>query len=285
MRPIRPWTLLAVVVACLAAAAAVAADSPQATTGDPGPAAPSGDDAGEVPCSSVATMWPVSDSGGVTLQEPQLAVVMTDIRPKDALVFLDGRFAGRARYFNGFHGFLYLEPGSYRLELRMDGRRTAAFKIAARPSCRFDIRHHMERSRGSSTEPPLPPVGKGEPTQWVWAPVAGEAAAAPAPGRPAGPDAALRPDLGLGPSSTAAGEVARGSLRLRVKPPTAEVYLDGSFLATARELELMVAPLAVPAGRHAIEVRAPGFSTGFEAVSLVAGEVVEVEVVLQRGPG
>ncbi|HPA82718.1 MAG TPA: PEGA domain-containing protein, partial [Thermoanaerobaculales bacterium] len=65
----------------------------------------------------------------------------------------------------------------------------------------------------------------------------------------------------------------------------AEVYLDGSFLATARELELMVAPLAVPAGRHAIEVRAPGFSTGFEAVSLVAGEVVEVEVVLQRGPG
>jgi hypothetical protein len=200
------------------------------------------------------------------------------------MVFLDGRFAGRARYFNGAKGFLYLEPGDYRLELRLDGYRTEAFQIAAQPSCLFEIRHRMQRSHGPAAEGTVPPVGKGEPEQWIWAPVAGAAAAPSDPTRPAEPDAALRPDLDLG-SSTAAGVGApRGSLRLHVKPPTAEVFLDGSFLATGRELDLMVAPLAVPAGRHVLEVRAPGFASRTEEISAAAGGLVEVEIVLQRGP-
>jgi hypothetical protein len=121
------------------------------------------------------------------------------------MVFLDGRFAGRARYFNGRKGFLYLEPGSYRLELRMDGYRTAAFSIAARPSCRFDILHRMDKSRGSSAGPVLP---EGKVTHAGLAPVEGAAAAPPPPGRPGGPDPALRPDLG------SRGRCRRGGLRL-----------------------------------------------------------------------
>ena len=285
MRSKRSWTLVAVLVACLATAAVAADDTPSTASGSVVSPAPTDDSASDVPCRSVATVWPVTESGPSTLQPPQLAVVVTDIRPRDGMVFLDGRFAGRARYFNGRKGFLYLEPGAYRLELRMDGYRTAAFSIAARPSCRFDILHRMDKSRGSSAEGPVPPEGKGEPTQWVWAPVEGAAAAPPPPGRPGGPDPALRPDLEVGSQVAGAGEVARGSLRLRVKPSTAEVYLDGSFLATARELDLMVSPLAVPVGRHVVEGRAPGFSSRFEEIVAVVGEVVELEIVLQRGPG
>jgi hypothetical protein len=284
MRLERSWTLPAVVVGFLVAAVA-ADDGPPAAGGKPNSAAPAEADTREVPCSSVATAWPVTGSGPYTLEAPQLAVTVTDIRPKDGMVFLDGRFAGRARYFNGMKGFLYLEPGDYRLELRLDGYRTEAFQIAARPSCRFEIRHRMQKSRGPAAEETLPPVGKGEPEQWIWAPVASEAAAPSGPAKPAGPDATLRPDLDLGPSTAAEVGVPRGSLRLRVKPPTAEVYLDGSFLATGRELELMVAPLAVPAGRHVLEVRAPGFASRSEEISAAAGDVVEVEIVLQRGPG
>ena len=283
MRREHSWTLMAVVVVCLVAAAA-ADEGPPAAGGTPSPAAPAEDGARDVPCSPVATVWPVSGSGPSTLQAPQLAVAITDIRPKDGMVFLDGRFAGRARYFNGIKGFLYLEPGDYRLELRLDGYRTEAFEIAARPSCLFEIRHRMQRSRGPAAEETVPPVGKGEPEQWVWAPVAGAAAAPSGPIQPAGPDAALRPDLDLGSSTAAEAGAPRGSLRLRVKPPTAEVLLDGSFLATGRELDLMVAPLAVPAGRHVLEVRAPGFASRTEEISAAAGGVVEVEIVLQRGP-
>lgn len=284
MRGKHSWTLMAAVAGFLVAAAA-ADDGPPAAGGKPSPTASAEDGARDVPCSPVATAWPVSGSGPATLQAPQLAVAITDIRPKDGLVFLDGRFAGRARYFNGTKGFLYLEPGDYRLELRLDGYRTEAFTIAAQPSCLFEIRHRMQRSHGPAAEGKVPPVGKGEPEQWVWAPVVVGAAAAPSgPAPPAGPDAALRPDLDLGSSTAAGVGVPRGSLRLRVKPPTAEVFLDGSFLATGRELDLMVAPLAVPAGRHVLEVRAPGFASRTEEISAAAGGVVEVEIVLQRGP-
>jgi hypothetical protein len=50
---------------------------------------------------------------------PELAVVSIDVRPKDARVHLDDRFVGRARYLDGKPGYLYLEPGTYDLELRL----------------------------------------------------------------------------------------------------------------------------------------------------------------------
>jgi len=283
MRLERSWTVMAVLFACLVGAAA-GDEGPSIAGGSAGSNPPAGGGARDVPCSPVTTVWPVSNAGPATLEAPKLSVVVTDIRPKDALVSLDGRVAGRARYFNGTRGFLYLEPGIYRLELRMDGFRTEAFTIAAQPSCRFEIRHRMERARGPTAEIPGPAVGKGEPEQWVWAPLEPAVAAAPPTGRPGAPDPTLRPDLGLGSSTALEPEPARGALRLRVKPPTADVYLDGSFLATARELDLMVSPLAVPVGRHVLELRAPGYAGRTEEISVAAGAVVELEIVLQQGP-
>ena len=283
MRLVRSWTLMAVLVACLVGTA-TGDEGPSIAGGSAGSNPPAGGGALDVPCSPVTTVWPVSSAGPATLEAPKLSVVVTDVRPKDAMVSLDGRFVGRSRYFNGTRGFLYLEPGTYRLELRMDGFRTEAFTIAAQPNCRFEIRHRMERARGPTAEIPGPAVGKGEPEQWVWAPLEPAVAAAPPTGRPGAPNPSLRPDLGLGSSTVPQPEPARGALRLRVKPSTAEVYLDGSFLATAHELDLMVSPLAVPVGHHVLELRAPGFAGRTEEISVAAGAVVELDIVLQQGP-
>lgn len=283
MRLVRSWTLLALLAACLVGPAA-GEEGPSAEGRSASSTPPADGDARDVPCSTVATVWPVSGSGPATVEAPQLSVVVTDIRPKNGLVFIDGRFAGRSRYFNGIKGFLYLEPGTYRLELRMEGYRAEAFTIAARPSCRFEIRHRMERARGSTSEAPGLEVGKGVPEQWIWAPLEPAVTATPPAGRPGAPDPALRPDLGLSSSTAPQAELAKGALRLRVKPSTAEVYLDGSFLAAARELDLMVSPLAVPVGRHVLELKAPGFMGRTEEISVAAGAVVELDIVLQRGP-
>jgi PEGA domain len=283
MRLVRSLTLLAVLAACLAGPAG-GDEGPPAAGGSAGSMPPAPGDARDVPCSPVATVWPVTASGPATVEAPQLSVVVTDIRPKDGLVYVDGRFAGRSRYFNGTKGFLYLEPGSYRLELRMDGYRTEAFTIAAQPSCLFEIRHRLERARGATAEAPGPAVGKGEPVQWIWAPLEPAVAAMPPAGRTGAPNPALRPDLGLSSSTAPTAELARGALRLHINPSTAEVYLDGSFLATARELDLMVSPVAVPVGRHVLELRAPGFMRRTEEISVAAGAVVELDIVLARGP-
>jgi len=264
----------AMVVACGALTAQ--ADGP---TGRPDPAAAVAPSISEVPCTPVDTMWPTSTSGPYELQPPRLAVAVTDLRPKDAVVLLDGRVTGRSRYFNGKKGFLYLEPGRYTMGIELDGYRSEAFVISARPGCRFDIRLRMEKARGTGEVSYPKTLGKGVPTQWIWGPV-GSTAAPPPSSMPHGPDPSLRPDLGGAPPQVPRPEALSGSLRLRVEPATASVFLDGSFLATAHELDLMATAVAVPAGQHVLEMRAPGFAPRSEEINVVAGELVELHVEL-----
>lgn len=237
--------------------------------------------AGEVPCIPVATEWPASSSGPYQLKPPQLAVATTDIRPKGAVVLLDGRPAARSRFFNGKKGFLYLEPGIYRLELEHDGFRAQAFEIAARPGCRFDIRHRMERARGEKVSAAASGIGKGRPSRWIWDPV--EGAEPPADSaRSRGPDLNLRPDLATFAKTVPERGTALGSLELRVTPATASIYLDGAYLASAREVSLMVSPLAIPAGQHVVEARAPGFDSQSRAIVVTEGDHTALELTLDE---
>jgi hypothetical protein len=64
----------------------------------------------------------------------------------------------------------------------------------------------------------------------------------------------------------------------------ASVYLDGEFLATAKQLDLMVSPLAVVAGVHRIEVLAPGYIGTVEEVTLAEGDVQSIEIDLVAAP-
>jgi hypothetical protein len=72
---------------------------------------------------------------------------------------------------------------------------------------------------------------------------------------------------------------------LVVNPPSAKVYLDGSFVATGRELASMVGPLAVSSGEHSIEVQAPGFLTVKRHVDLETGEALKITIDLEMDPG
>lgn len=238
-------------------------------------------DAASIPCTSVATTWPVVGTDPAKLTAPQLAVVRTDFRPKDVQLHLDGRFIGRARYFNGKNGYLFLEPGRYRLEVRLGGYRTELFEIDAKPNCRFDIRHRMMRSPETAKEDRTDFPGKGVPGQRVFSPVE-ERQLQSGGTRPGAPDLALRPDVSEQRSPATAIEPRTSSLVIKVEPVTASVYLDGALLATGEELALMVGPVAIPAGSHSIEVRAPGFASREIELEIGPGEREEITVSLQR---
>ncbi len=237
-------------------------------------------DAGSIPCIPVATAWPVVGDDPPKVTAPQWAIVRTDFRPKDVQLHLDGRFIGGARYFNGKKGYLFLEPGSYRLEARLGGYRNEVFEIEARPNCRFEIRHRMTRSTATAKEGRGDPPGKGIPSQRVFSPVGGEQIPHDR-GAPDGPDLGLRPDLRgrLSPAITSAPRTS--SLIVKVEPAAASVFLDGTFLATGEELALMVGPVAIPAGSHLVEVRAPGFVSREIELEIGPGELEEITVSLQ----
>lgn len=242
----------------------------------------------EVQCTPVNISWPPSSSGGASIAGPELSVVRTDFRPKDVPIFLDGRFVGRARFFNGKKGFLYLQPGRYEVVAWSAGLASEVFVIDARPGCRFDIKHRMTKGQRDLGDGFEAPRGKGEPTQWIYGPLkAPDNGSDPAVDvavrrRTGGPDLTLRPDLGWATPTPAVPKNAMASLNLKVKPPAATVYLDGRMLATGEEISKMVGPLAIPAGAHTVLVRAEGYTD--RSVTFEVGEhaTSELEVILDR---
>ena len=235
-----------------------------------------------LPCTPVAAYWNGSPPAAGMPPGPQLAVVSIDVRPKDARVHLDGRFVGRARYLDGKPGYLYLEPGTYNLELRIEGYRTVLVELDATPSCRYDLKHRMEKSRQNVSDPSAIAYGKGEPFNRVFAPRVQTEPEVMSPDRP-GPDPGLRRDLDSRSNSTFdAVEIPGASLRLRVRPDFASVSIDGVFVATGRELALMEGPLAVTAGKHDVFVSATGFIADSKLIELDKDVVLELEISLSE---
>ena len=236
----------------------------------------------EITCSPVNISWPSSSSNSGRMPGPELSVVSTDFRPKDVALFLDGRFVGRARFFNGKKGFLYLQPGRYELVAASGGLKTEVFMINARAGCRFDIKHRMVKGEpGGGSEFEAPP-GKGKPLQWIYGPVGGPIQPTePDRRRGAGPDPRLRPDLGAKQPAPVDRRQPMASLRIRVKPSTAAVYLDGRMLATGEEIAKMVEPLAVPSGTRVILVRATGYTDRTVTVVVEEGETEELDIALE----
>jgi len=227
-----------------------------------------------LPCIPVAAYWTGSPPSDGPAPGPTLAIVSTRVRPKNATVYVDGRFAGRARYLDGKPGYLYLEPGVYTLEIRRPGYRTVAIELKAEAGCRYDLKHSMERVKGAAEE--ADDYGKGRPLERVFAPLRREG---PPPSSVAGPSPREEPAAGREEPKPGA------SLRLTVKPASASVSIDGEFVATGRELEHMENPLAVTPGSHLVEVEAPGYTRVVRNVVLRDGETVEIAITLSAAAG
>jgi len=101
-----------------------------------------------------------------------------------------------------------------------------------------------------------------------------------APPRPSGPDLSLRPDLSRGRD-----ERRETGVRVGVVPAAAAVYVDGNFVGTGRDLAAAVRPLTLAPGRHVLEAVAPGYRPLRREVELGAGEVIVVELALEREAG
>ncbi|PYR24176.1 MAG: hypothetical protein DMF98_16340 [Acidobacteria bacterium] len=67
------------------------------------------------------------------------------------------------------------------------------------------------------------------------------------------------PGYGGGYAQTSSSHSDEGALRLKIKPQTAEVYVDGYFVGVVDEFDGIFQRLHIDSGAHRIEVRAPGY--------------------------
>ena len=74
----------------------------------------------------------------------------------------------------------------------------------------------------------------------------------------------------------------QGNLKLKVKPRTAKVYVDGFFVGLVDEFDGAFQKLALNSGRHKVEVRAEGFETAEFDVLITPEQTVTFQGELKR---
>jgi len=93
-------------------------------------------------------------------------------------------------------------------------------------------------------------------------------------GYPAQPAAG---SLGVQPGE----QVASGGVSFEITPGTAAVSVDGAYVGTVANFGPTTQPLGLTAGRHHIEVRAPGYRTIAFDTDVTPGQVVPYQGSLQ----
>jgi PEGA domain-containing protein len=245
------------------------------------------------------------------------AAVDTDVSPDEAQVLLDGRFVGSADDFDGYPDYLYLKPGKYQLEFRLEGFEPQTVDVDARAGVKIDVGNKLKKIPGAkqygSYDPPQPEGGvrrfwgkekdgppnavdldmdEGGYTDWRDRDSASDqpppiddpearADAADAPVRPSNPDAPPPPRA----SGPGAATSARGRIVFRIAPDDAAVYVDDRFAGTAEELSSLSRGLQVPAGTHRVVVSRPGYGSESLQVEVQAGRSETVELTLDRPEG
>lgn len=180
--------------------------------------------------------WPAPDSGA-----------RIQVTPKEADVYVDGRFVGKASQYSGFMQRLEVRPGGHELVVYLEGYRTIREKLYFQPATSYKIKGSMEK------------LGAGE-------------ASGPRPEPPPEPRRTERPRHPAGDQS------AFGTLAIRVQPPEATVLIDGKAWEgpeSPRRLAVQVAE-----GTHRVEVQKDGFETFSTRVRVREGEVTSLNVSL-----
>ena len=80
----------------------------------------------------------------------------------------------------------------------------------------------------------------------------------------------------VGPSAYGFGGVA-----LEISPSDASVYVDGGYAGPVRDFDGVDGTLTVTAGRHRIEITAPGYEPFVVDVDAIGGQIVPVQGALQ----
>ena len=112
----------------------------------------------------------------------------------------------------------------------------------------------------------------------------------PAPGDPAGassyPPASYPPQsgssIGVQPPTQSPNQSKMGGVSFEITPAAAEIFVDGQHAGAVNQFTPTSQPLGLTAGRHRIEIRAPGYKSMSFDVDIVEGQVIPYQGTLER---
>ena len=180
--------------------------------------------------------------------------VRLKVSPRNAEVFVDGRYAGTVDDFDGVFQRMRLESGPHDLTLYLPGYRTVTQQVLLQPNRTFSVELTMEPLAENETTAPRP---------------------VPAP-----PPPSREPNASAAGSGSAGVDASFGAVAIRVQPADADVLIDGERWEGPADDEVLV--LQVAPGPHRIEVRRDGHGSYTAQIDVRAGQTSPINVILPR---
>jgi len=208
--------------------------------------------------------------GGVALGAAMMSgmgALDLDVKPKQAEVWVDGKYVAEARDLDGDPSYLWLKGGAHHVVLYKAGFRSFDEDVDVNVGMIRELKVKLEPGEAP---PPVPaaPEARSEPRPESTEPHA----------EPAEPRAE-----GAKPRAEAAqpqGE-PQGAVRLRIRPEDATVYVDGDYRGSARALP----GLRLSPGRHRVELVRPGFQPLEKEFDVEAGRTTDLALSMERYGG
>ena len=82
--------------------------------------------------------------------------VKTDVTPKDAAVYVDGYYAGRAADYDGVFKRLHVAPGGHAITFYLPGFKTVTQQVYVRPDSTLKMKADLEHLPAGKTSAPVP---------------------------------------------------------------------------------------------------------------------------------
>jgi hypothetical protein len=198
------------------------------------------------------------------------------VEPDNTKVYVDGYYSGVVDDYDGLFQHLDLPMGRHEIILKLEGYQTQHLKVYVTSDETLKVHYTMEKGSGESPKE----IVVGDPSMEKYPPRLREEAAdhdRPTADREHDEDDDAPPPAHVQMRRPAPRDDA-STLRLRVAPDDASIYIDGSFYGTARDVRrLDVAP-----GPHKIEVVRPGYKTYEKDVDADPDKATNLDVTLER---
>ena len=241
-----------------------------------------------------------SDGRARRYAQSRYGVVDTGVSPEEAEVWLDGKYIGTADDFDGYPDYLYLRSGKYHVEFRLKGYETYASDIEIGRGEKIGFKQELKLQPGQSKLQDFPP-SKGMPSGRFFR----QGAEPDVPNAPAVRDRrqdrhaeddfdVRRDRVGRyegedeededAPKKTPSRESRsdKATLRLKVTPEDAAVYVDDRYVGTGAEVGRTREGFRTEPGKRVITIVRPGYKPRTIEVEPKAGAKVDVVVELEK---
>jgi hypothetical protein len=231
----------------------------------------------------VATTLPVS--AAAQWYYPSESHLRINVKPREALVYVDGYFAGKVDDFDGALQRLHVPPGRHELTIYLEGYRSLKQQLYLSPEATRTITGSLEKLAPGEAQEPEPKPTEADrleppPDQTSRQPPSPPQRRPLPPRAPGGserppypPEPRTAPPAPTQPSRFAA-------LSIRVEPDGAVIRIDGERWDGPSGDERLI--IQVPEGHHTIQVERTGYEPFTTEIDARGGETVPLTISLTR---